>query len=238
MKKLMIVILVAVSTLVVAQTIDSKPLKYGLKGGVNFARLNGEIEIGSVVVKPKFYTGYTFGAFANYPLSEKFSIQPELLFSRNGSRYEDIKLETFEDAIGGIELGNFANLLGTKLEMYVGTNWLQIPVLGVYQVDESLKLYAGPYIGFYLSGKAFVEASALIFELIDSEYDIKSEDLQLPDFGMIVGGSYDLTKNIAVEARYSYGFIDVADEIIFGFLDDDVIVAKNSAIQLLLQVTL
>jgi hypothetical protein len=137
-----------------------------------------------------------------------------------------------------VNIGSIGNLLGTELEMYVGTNWLEVPILGVYQIDDKLKLFGGPYLGFYLSGKAYVEAKALVFELIDNEYDIDREDLQLPDVGMIVGASYDLTPNIAVEARYNYGFVDVADEIIFGFLSDDVIVAKNSAIQLLLNITL
>ena len=238
MKKLFVGVLLIATTIIVAQTTEVKPLTYGVKGGISFTRLNGSIEIGSLEVKPNFYTGYTFGAFANYAISDKFSIQPELLYSRKGSKYEDIKISTITDEIEGIDFGNIASALGTKLETYVGTNWLEIPILGVYQVDESLKLYGGPYIGLYLSGKAYVEATALVIELLGDDYEIDRNDLQLPDFGVVVGGAYDLTPSITVEARYSYGFVDIADEVIFGFLSDDVFVAKNSALQVLLQITI
>ena len=255
MKKLMIVMLICATTFVMAQdevvveqveeieipgvnTNLAKPLTYGVKGGVNFSIFNGSIELGTIEINPRFYTGFTFGAFADYKISDKFSVKGELLFSRKGSRFEEIGLDIFDDMLPNINIGSIGNLLGTELEMYVGTNWLEVPILGVYQVDDKLKLFGGPYLGFYLSGKSYVEAKALVFELIDNEYDIDREDLQLPDVGMIVGGSYDLTPNIAVEIRYNYGFVDVADEIIFGFLSDDVIVAKNTAIQLLLNITL
>jgi len=217
---------------------NANPFTYGVKGGVNFSIFNGSIELGTIEINPRFYTGFTLGAFVDYKITDKFSVKGELLFSRKGSRFEEIGLDIFDDMLPNINIGGIGNLLGTELEMYVGTNWLEIPILGVYQVDDKLKLFGGPYLGFYLSGKAYVEAKALVFELIDRDYVIEREDLQLPDVGMIVGASYDFTPNIAIETRFNYGFVDVADEIIFGFLSDDVIVAKNMAIQLLLNITL
>ncbi len=83
-------------------------VKFGIKAGVNFYKFSGsDAKIGSV--SPKFQPGVAGGAFANLTVSEQFSVQPELLFSMEGSKYEES---------------------GDKL-MYK-TNYLNIPVMAQY----------------------------------------------------------------------------------------------------------
>lgn len=58
---------------------NAQDVKFGIKGGLNFSEINW------VNSKNKFHTSdFNAGLMAEIPLSEKFSIQPELLYSRQG----------------------------------------------------------------------------------------------------------------------------------------------------------
>lgn len=231
MKKLLIVLTLVTTSFTIAQSDKAQSLTYGIKGGVSFARFNGDISAFAFKLDPKFFTGFTAGAFVNYMVNDKFSIQPELLFSRKGSKFKQFKLDDF-NLLGEVA----ANVLNVELDIYAKMDWLEIPILGIYKVDDKFSIYGGPYIGFYLGGKGVAEISVSVLGR-DFDQDIVSDDLSLPDFGIIFGGTYSLSNNVALEARYSYGFQDIADNVIVDFLDDDVIVTKNSALQLLLEIT-
>lgn len=73
--------------------------------------------------------------------------------------------------------------------LYVGIkdfNMLAVPVLGKYTVAENINIMAGPSFNY----------------LLDAEEDEFKLNV---DFG----GSYDITENLDVAARYSLGFGDV-----------------------------
>jgi opacity protein-like surface antigen len=57
---------------------------YGLKAGVNFAELWGE----DAIPESDRKTGYSFGAFASFKLSENFTVQPEAIWSLQGESSE------------------------------------------------------------------------------------------------------------------------------------------------------
>jgi opacity protein-like surface antigen len=92
----------------------------GVKGGLNFAKLDGTSVEGTF----KSRTGYHFGAFGLIKLS-KIGIQPEILFSQQGSK---IKTNT----------GDFdANF-----------SYINIPVLVKLYTIAGINLQAGPQFGF------------------------------------------------------------------------------------------
>lgn len=68
---------------------------------------------------------------------------------------------------------------------------IQIPVLAEIGISDTFNIMAGPSFGF----------------LLDSEEGLKSFNLGL-DFGL----SYDITSKFLVEARYSLGLSDLADD--------------------------
>ncbi|WP_315816003.1 porin family protein [Paraflavitalea speifideaquila] len=70
------------------------------------------------------------GGFANIPLVESFSLQPELVFSRQGAKFED----EGED---------------TKLRL----NYLKVPVLGLYNHSSGFYAETGPQLGFLINAK-------------------------------------------------------------------------------------
>ena len=58
---------------------------FGVKGGLNYSTLAGDATsdiVGGIEAKPSYHAGF----FAQFRLSDKFSLQPELLYSRRGYR--------------------------------------------------------------------------------------------------------------------------------------------------------
>ncbi|HYG17484.1 MAG TPA: porin family protein [Ohtaekwangia sp.] len=96
-------------------------LGIGIKGGVNFAKLDGTTTIGGNF---KNRTGYHFGAFALVKLT-KIGIQPEIIFSQQGSKVR-INNEDVD--------GNFS--------------YINIPVLLKLYTIAGINLQAGPQFGF------------------------------------------------------------------------------------------
>jgi hypothetical protein len=79
-------LLAAPSGVCIAQSFES-----GVKVGANAARLPGlELHEGSgeAEIDAKFRAGLVAGAFVAFNLTERFAVQPEVLFSRKGSRFE------------------------------------------------------------------------------------------------------------------------------------------------------
>tara|TARA_R110002073_G_scaffold4213_1_gene27905 strand:+ start:45411 stop:45953 length:543 start_codon:yes stop_codon:yes gene_type:complete len=80
MKKVSIAALLAVFCL---STMNAQEVKFGVKAGVNFAQINAEFEgLGSGNSDSR--TGFYIGGLADIEISEKFHLQPELLFSSEG----------------------------------------------------------------------------------------------------------------------------------------------------------
>lgn len=113
---------------------NAQMLQIGIKGGVNFANYtNGEIE----GVDFNQVTSYHFGLVTELKLLENLSLQPELLYSTQGS-----ELEGFGEQIKN-ELG-----------------YISLPVMAkFYLTDNGLSIEAGPQFSFLVSEKNEVDAS-------------------------------------------------------------------------------
>ncbi|MBU2950724.1 PorT family protein [Tamlana agarivorans] len=118
MKKLLLVTAVAIFG---AVNLHAQDLQFGVKGGLNFANVMGDQSENKDLV-----TAFNFGGMVEIPISEKFSVQPEIMFSGNGfSINEDV----------------------------TALNYLDIPVMAKYYLTKGLSIEAGPQIGFLLSAK-------------------------------------------------------------------------------------
>ncbi|MDO5978795.1 porin family protein [Flavivirga spongiicola] len=135
MKKLLLV--TAISILGLAH-INAQDVEFGIKGGLNFATV-----IGDNTSKDQTVTAFNFGAMAEIKISDKFSLQPELMYSGQG-------YDTNIDSEGIIAL-----------------NYLNIPLIAKYYVTKRLSLEAGPQIGFLLSTKGGTEDYKDLFKTTD-----------------------------------------------------------------------
>lgn len=120
MKKLLIAILLFAATGVMAQK-----FQLGLKGGINVASFTG-VPIQNV--SKSAYVSFNGGGFINFLIGNNFSIQPEVLFSTQGTK---------------IDSG------GTKTTYKV--SYLAVPVMAKFEFNSGFFVEAGPQFSFKLS---------------------------------------------------------------------------------------
>lgn len=109
-------------------TISAQDFSFGAKGGLNIASIGGGsfTGVGGLGSKISFH----LGGVAEVPISEKFAVQPELLYSSQGTKW----------SFAG---GSYLNL-----------DYVNLPILGKYYILEGLSAEAGPVVGFLISTNA------------------------------------------------------------------------------------
>ncbi len=174
----------------------------GLKGGINLADVRGDD-----VEDTELRLGFAIGGFLTYKVNEQFVVQPEIYYTSKGFK---IKEEHYDSAT------DYISMEGTII-----VNYLEIPVLGVFAVYKNFNLFAGPYFDIYLNGKTKTNMEFhgdydpdIWGEGGNQTEDIKSEDINSPGYGLILGAEYLIGK-ISIGARYSMGLSTIPDE------DDD-----------------
>lgn len=186
---------------------NAQDVEFGVKGGLNIASLSGDVED----VSSKM--GFHVGGFAEIKLTDKFSVQPELLFSLQGAK------EEYTETMAGFDV---------KYEDKLNLSYLNIPIMAKYYATESLSIQAGPQVGFLMSANLEEKAS---FEggSETAETDVK-EFMETVDFGVNFGLGYKITENFGVDARYNVGLSNI-------YKDSDDYKVSNSVIQVSLGYT-
>jgi hypothetical protein len=115
------ILLLAVVTVLGFTNVNAQKIKFGAKGGLNFASISGDNTKAIDVV-----TSFNFGVLSEIPVSDKFSFQPELMYSGQGYSFNDNT---------------------------IALSYLNIPLMGKYYLTKGLSVEAGPQIGFLLSAK-------------------------------------------------------------------------------------
>ncbi|SIQ09725.1 porin family protein [Chryseobacterium sp. RU33C] len=80
--------------------------------------------------------------FANIPVSDKFSIQPELIFSQQGSK-ADYNYRTSSGKYRITQHYDYSTTL----------NYLSLPVMAQYNILPKLYVQAGPELGYLPGGR-------------------------------------------------------------------------------------
>lgn len=156
---------------------NAQEVSYGAKAGLNLSNFTGDAEGNSMKV------GFQVGGFAEIMISDKFAIQPELLFSAQGAKME----EKYD---------------GETFKYDMNFNYLNIPVMAKYYISEEFSVEAGPQIGFLMSAKAKGDGGS---------EDVK--DLyNSTDFGFNAGVGYNVTENINLGLRYTAGLSNIAKD--------------------------
>lgn len=199
MKKLLCVAAVAVFgfTLVNAQEV-----KFGAKAGVNLASIGGDFD------EFDGRTSFHVGGVAEIVISEKFSIQPELLYNSVGAALDET------DSFEGVTV---------DFESTIKLDYISLPIMAKYYVADGLSLEAGPQVGFLLSATGEFEASGGGFSESGSE-DIK-DDFKSIDFGLGFGAGYKLPNGLNFSARYVLGLANIAEN------DGEDFSAQNNVLQ-------
>ena len=178
MKKiLLLLVVIAIGTSVFAQDV-----KFGVKGGLNFANYRGDDPDGDT--KTDIY----FGGFVRMELSETVAFQPELIYSRQGSKGK-------EDGV----------------EAKIKNNYLNVPLLVRAKMfgSENLNAIVGPQIGIHLSSEGSEDDGSTE---ISGDMDEVMSDL---DFSLALGLEYDINDSFSIGARYNLGVSEIFNDDYF-----------------------
>ena len=135
------IILSAIAVLAFGLT-NAQGVKFGVKAGLNVTTITGgELSASSKV-------GFHVGGLVEFKLTDKFAVQPELLFSTKGAK-ADFGGFTFEQNLSYIDL----------------------PIMVKYFVMEGLSIEAGPQVSFLMSAKGKADGVS-----VDNKKEFSSTD--------------------------------------------------------------
>ncbi|MFL5789520.1 MAG: porin family protein [Flavisolibacter sp.] len=147
--------------------------RFGFKGGLNISELTNN-ESGNTASR----AGFNAGALVNVPLTSNWSVQPEVVFSSQGGKY---------------------TVDNTEHKIYL--NYVNIPILFQYVIDNGFRLETGPQVGFLVSAKDKVGN-------IETGY-ITSSDFKNVDASWAFGLAYISPSGLGVDGRYNLGLSNI-----------------------------
>lgn len=184
-KNIFFVLLLIASTFMNAQTESS--ISFGVKGGYSLSTIKffGD----DMDSKSYFYAGI----LAEKPLSSKFSVQAELLYTQ----------------LAGVEVFDGAQLIGNEvvsrddMKFQYKLNQIQVPISVKYYVIPNLSASVGMNFGFNISSTT--KSDTLFGEVSSNDLNgIKT--LNLFPF---LGAEYKISNKFFVDARYNFNFIEI-----------------------------
>lgn len=106
-------------------------VKFGVKAGVNISNFTGDVS------ENKSKLSLNAGAYAKIPLFASFSLNPEVLFSGEGSKFDE-----------------------GSIDVKYNTNYINVPVLFQYNHASGFFAHTGPQIGFLIGAKAKADGNS------------------------------------------------------------------------------
>ncbi len=195
--------LTAAALAVTALTAQAQGAKqFGAVLGVDFAKATGDDASGA-----KSKTGFMGGLFVAFPVGSSVMIEPEILYSMKGTKFEEAGDKATETL-----------------------DYIEIPVLFRYNfsADGGAYILAGPAVNFNITCKeSFTPSGGPESKASCSDIGLKAKTT----FGGVLGLGYG-KGHIGIEGRYDMDFNEALE-----FDDGTSIKAKNSAFAILIRLT-
>ena len=180
------------------QAYSQAGLAIGIKAGPNFSTIDTKASAGE---NYKNRTGFHGGAFVLIKAA-KIGIQPEVIFSQQGSKVE-INSQNFES--------NFS--------------YVNIPIMLKLYTVAGINIQAGPQFGFITNAETPIED-----QLNPGSYRVEDvkDKMKSSDFTVALGLGWDLPFGLTVDARYNLGLSKIYDDAPSNETEN----AKNQVFQL------
>ena len=211
--------------------------EFGIKGGLNLSGYLADDNLNLYQDNTSASVGADVGFYGVFHLSDKFAIQPEVLYSLQSVNF--VEPEAYVDYVyvdGFFGPDFVVSEVGTygDVEAQQNLHYLNVPVLANIYLTEGLSLQIGPQIGFLLNGTARLDpndeqVAGLITDFED-QIDI-TDRLNRVSLAASAGLQYELPSNLNLGLRYNFGLTDVVDDT------EDVVSLTNQVGQLYLGYT-
>ncbi|MFD1096193.1 porin family protein [Salegentibacter chungangensis] len=153
---------------------------FGIKGGVNFSNMTSD-----GFEDNNSRTGFNVGLLAEIPVSDRFSVQPEVLYSTQGTEATRV----------------FA---GERYNGEYQVDYVQVPLIAKIYLIDGLALEAGPSFNFAVNEEYDFENGGL-------DLETEPEMASTFEFGGALGASYKFNNGFFLSGRYTQGFTDAFD---------------------------
>ncbi|MBK7713266.1 MAG: PorT family protein [Bacteroidales bacterium] len=164
-------------------------VKFGPKAGVNLSTMT--LKSSGLSLDPKMLIGFHAGIISEIGLTENLKLQPGILFSSKGSKYE-------------------LSLLEQAFELTMSPGVIEVPVNVLYSFGAGttkLNLFAGPYVAYGFTGK--IKSSG---ESLDISYGSTIDDDMKPlDFGLNIGAGVNIN-GLLITAQYGLGLANLSPD--------------------------
>ncbi len=154
---------------------SAQKINYGIKAGLNMSMITGASD--QIMSSSN---GFHAGAFIEFKALGKIAIQPEVLFSAQGAKFESKDLTS-----------------ATTTKM----NYVIVPVMVKYYPIAGLFVELGPQAGFLVTAKEDVEDK---ITSVNSSENIKDKTKAF-DMSANFGVGYDILDKVVVQVRYCMG---------------------------------
>jgi len=181
-------VLVSFGVFAQPENYSSGSTTFGITGGVNWNTINGKTSTGDKLDN-KVKTGFNGGINVEFPVGNRFYLQPGVEYRRKGS-----------------ELSN-----GNKLEL----SYVDVPVNFIYKPGLGtgrMLLGFGPYVGFGINGNVELPNGTERKVRFGNTYSIsEAEDLQFKklDAGANFMVGYELKSKLSAAVKAQLGLIDI-----------------------------
>ena len=199
MKKIILLTLIISSLGVNAQSLI--PTKFGLKVGLNMANLDITPTDGVVPAENSTLMGIAAGICVHIPLSDKWYINPEVLYSQKGASFNYNFTHDYPD---------------NQRAEYATTNQLVLSYIEFnptfsFKASDKIALNFGPSVSYLISDADYTITGELISGISgineNSLWPGSYESTEL-DIALNVGVSYFITEELLIDTRVSTGLLD------------------------------
>lgn len=195
MKRKVLVLIVA--TVAATQLFAQKRVSPGIRAGVNIATLSN--------INADFKTDFYAGGILSLNLGQRYTLQPELIYTRQGASNV-----TFVNEDSGEPTG----------PENVTIQYLSLGVINKFYFVDGFHGLIGPSLDMKI-GKNF------------PRFDFDDDDYGGVDLGLSLGLGYTLPIGLTVEGRFKTGMLDAFNNDYFlGLFDDPDDISLNRVFQL------
>ena len=180
MKKIAIALMCTI--LATGAAMAQKQFTFGPKIGVDYTHYWGK-DVGHDGV-----LNYQAGLFMEYRFTDRFSVAPEVVFAAQGGKYK-----WFE--FNGAEISTTDHM-----------NYVNVPVMLKFYVVPALSIDFGPQLGINVYHKA---TDKWTYDGDEHKETYELEGAKTVDFGVGLGLTYNIAKDVFVQGRYTMGMTKV-----------------------------
>lgn len=189
-----IILLAAVmflSTAIFAQqmTVTANKTTFGIRAGVNFQNINGK-DASDDKLQNDLKAGFHAGVNAEIPVGTGTYIQPGVLFTQKGTKWENSETKTKLSYID------------------IPVNLIYKPVLGT----GNMVLGFGPYVGFGIGGKVG-NNNEVDVEFTDKRTATEFNKYKRMDAGANFLAGYEFSNKLSFQLNAQLGLVDINPEI-------------------------